>query len=63
MLKNNPAQLITEIDHTLEMGHAKHCNRRTSMFTKSPLDDALNHLHRKERLEALELKAQIKMFN
>ncbi len=32
------------------------------MFTKSPLDDALHHLNRKERLEALELKVQIKLF-
>ncbi len=32
------------------------------MFTKSPLHDALNHLDQKECLEALELKAQIKMF-
>ncbi len=32
------------------------------MFTKSPFDDALNHLNCKELLEALELKAQIKMF-
>jgi len=35
----------------------KHCTRRTSMFTKSPLDNALNHLNQKECLEALELKA------
>jgi len=32
------------------------------MFIKSPLDNALNHLNRKECLEALERKAQIKMF-
>ena len=32
------------------------------MFTKSLLHNALNHLNSKERQEALELKAQIKMF-
>jgi len=32
------------------------------MFTKSLLDDALNQLNHKEHLEALELKAQIKLF-
>jgi len=32
------------------------------MFTKSPLDDALNNLNCKEHLAALELKEQIKMF-
>jgi hypothetical protein len=40
----------------------KHCTKRTSMFTKLPLHDAPNHLDRKECLEALELKAQTKMF-
>ncbi len=29
----------------------KHCTRRTSIFISLPLDDALNHLNRKEHLE------------
>ncbi len=32
------------------------------MFTKSPLDATLNHLNQKERMEAIKLKEQVKLF-
>jgi len=39
----------------------KYINKRTSMFTKPPFESAINQLNKKEQMEAIELKEQIKM--
>ncbi len=39
----------------------KYFNKRISMFTKPPFESTINHLNRKEQMEAIELKEQIKM--
>jgi len=39
----------------------KYFNKRTSMFSKPPFESAINQLNRKEQMEAIKLKEQIKM--